>query len=83
MSFSCGCDVVPTSRVTPEALRKHLVHTLETLLFWELVRPDNGHSPYASKIKLASARIAFMDAVAELYPETNDQSNIKEEVKKG
>lgn len=72
MSFSCGCHVVPGSDVTPEMLKKHLVHTTESMLFWELLGRRNGPSARLGKLKLSQARLDYMEAVTELYPEASE-----------
>jgi len=77
MSFSCGCQVLPGSSVTPEVLKKHLVHTLEALLFWELLGRRNGPSDRLGKLKLSQARLNFMEAVTELYPEASEPEKVE------
>lgn len=72
MSFNCGCQVLPVSSVTPEVLKKHLVHTTEALLFWELLGRRNGHSDRLGKLKLSQARLDYIEAVTELYPEATE-----------
>ena len=72
MGFSCGCQVLPGSSVTREVLKKHLVHTTEVLLFWELLGRRSGRSDRLGKLKLSQARLNFIEAVTELYPEASE-----------
>jgi hypothetical protein len=53
-------------------LKKHLVHTTEALLFWELLGRRNGHADRLGKLKLSQARLDYMEAVTELYPEASE-----------
>jgi len=70
MSFSCGCHVLPGSDVTPEMLKKHLVHTMEAMLFWELLgRRNPQENSRLKQFQLSEARMHFINTVTELYPE--------------
>jgi hypothetical protein len=70
MSFTCGCHVIPGEDVTPEMLKAHLVHTMEAMLFWELLIQRNGRSHRLGKLRLSQARQRYIEAVTELYPES-------------
>ena len=71
MPLSCGCEVKAGIPVSPETIKAHFQHTLEALIFWELIiRRDLVGSPFLQdKVKLAEARIVLIDAIEELYPE--------------
>lgn len=72
MGFTCGCQVLPGSSVTSEMLQRHLVHTMEALLLWELLGRRNGHSDRLGKLKLSKARLDYMEAVTSVYPEATE-----------
>jgi len=75
MSFSCGCHVLPGSDVTPEMLKAHLVHTVEAMLFWELLGRRTSPADRIGKVKLSTARQDFIEAVTALYPESVEQKD--------
>ena len=71
MALSCGCEIVGGQPVSPKTIKEHYKHTFEVLLFWELLcRP--GVMPNEGKLKLSQARIEFINAIDELYPEASD-----------
>jgi len=77
MGFSCGCHVIPPGDVTQEMLKKHLVHTVESMLFWELLGRRNGQSDRLGKLKLSQARLSYIEAVTELYPEATEPRKVE------
>jgi len=71
MPLACGCEVQGGAPVSREIIKAHYKHTLEALIFWELIlrRGFSGEPKRQDTIKLAEARIALLDAIKELYPE--------------
>jgi len=68
MAFSCGCQIVPGGAVPVEVVKEHYKHTIEVMLFWELLqRPDTP--PSDEKIELSQLRIEYLDRIEKLYPE--------------
>lgn len=69
MALACGCEVRGGMPVTPELAQLHLKHTLEAILFWEImIRP--GADPLSeAKLKLHQSRANLIEAIEELYPE--------------
>ena len=77
MALSCGCEIVPGAPVRPETLQAHYKHTIECLLFWELlVNPgkssEERYSPDSPNMKLSQARIDLLEALDQLYPEAKE-----------
>ena len=74
MALSCGCEIRGGEPVTPETLKAHYKHTMECLLFWELI-VDKSKSPEARyeigspNMKLSQARMDILAAIDELHPE--------------
>jgi len=71
MSLACGCKIVPGAPVDLDTLRAHYKHTLEAILFWELMRrqdvvQDDRH------LKLSKGRIDVIEAIDALYPEAQE-----------
>ena len=69
MSFSCGCSLLPGSSVTPEMLREHLLHTMEPMLFWELVGRRISPADRIGKAKITQLRVDYIEAILAVYPE--------------
>lgn len=71
MPLSCGCEVQAGATVSPETIKAHFQHTLEALIFWELIiRRDLVGSPLRQDtVELAEARINLISAIEKLYPE--------------
>lgn len=68
MAFCCGCQVIPGGAVPPEVAKEHYKHTIEVMLFWELLqRPDTP--PSDANIDLGYLRIKYQEAIEKLYPE--------------
>lgn len=68
MAFSCGCQIVPGGAVPLEVVKEHYKHTIEVMLFWELLRrPDTP--PSDANIDLGCLRIQYQEAIEKLYPE--------------
>ena len=71
MALSCGCEFRGGMPVSEGLMKAHFKHTMETILFWELImRP--GRDLMATE-KLFLARINLIDAIEELYPEVTVQ----------
>ena len=68
MALSCGCELRPGLAVTPEMLQSHLVHTMEALVFWELIRRPS-RDPMAT-LPMAERRIKVIEEIERLYPES-------------
>lgn len=78
MSLSCGCEIRAGKPVTPETLKAHYKHTLECLVFWELLRspsedPEARYKVDSPNMKLSQARIDLISAIDELYPEAGKE----------
>jgi hypothetical protein len=60
--LACGCELKAGQPVTIEQLEKHWDHTIDVLVFWELLlganRPDDD-----LKAKVAEARLAVGEFV--------------------
>lgn len=74
MALSCGCEISPGGPVSLETLKAHYKHTIECLLFWELLKqknqnPEARYSIDSPNMKLSQARIDLIEAINELYPE--------------
>lgn len=70
MSMSCGCEIRGGAPVSIETLRAHYKHTLESILFWELLRrPDQRRSE--DGMKLSQIRIELIETIDKLYPEAS------------
>ncbi len=77
MSLSCGCEFRGGMSVSPEMLKEHYKHTIETLLFWEMIKKPTGNEERykidSPNMRLSQARIDFISAIDELYPEANSE----------
>ena len=72
MAFSCGCEVRPGEPIPYETIRAHYKHTMEALLFWELIR-RKGTDLSDDRLKLSEARIALMEAIDKIFPEASKE----------
>jgi len=70
MPLSCGCEFRGGMPVNTELLKAHYKHTMEAILFWELIMKP-GRDPMAT-VKLSQARIDLLKAIDELYPEASE-----------
>ncbi len=70
MPLTCGCEFIPGAPVSSETIKAHYKHTLEALMFWELLIRKGTRQ---DTIKLAEASIALIDAIGEIYPEVSEQ----------
>jgi len=78
MSLPCGCEMVPGAPVSFEIVKAHYKHTLQVLLFWELIRRSDrrdveDRATADMKLKLSQARIALIECIEKLYPEAVSQ----------
>ena len=69
MSLACGCEIKPGVPLGEKELKAHYKHTLEAMVFWELMRREGIPQEH----NLSLARIAFFDALDALYPEAKDE----------
>lgn len=74
MALSCGCEIVGGAPVSVETLKAHYKHTMECLLFWELLNrrtknPEVRYEIDSPNMKLSQARIDILEAIDELFPE--------------
>lgn len=69
MALPCGCEIKGGMAVSNEMAQAHLKHTMEALLFWELLRRPSDDCSSEARLKLIQARIAAIEAIEELYPE--------------
>lgn len=72
MALACGCEIKPGVPVTLEVLRTHYKHTLEAILFWELMHRQ-GSPQDERHFKLSQARIDLVEAIDTLYPEAKNE----------
>lgn len=73
MALSCGCEIKGGMAVPKAMIQAHYKHTIEALLFWEImVRPGEDRVSEA-RHKLSQARIDLVDAIEELYPEVKTE----------
>jgi len=68
MALACGCEVKPGVPLGEKELKAHYKHTLEAMVFWELMRRE-GNPQDVRNLKLSQARVDFIDALDALYPE--------------
>jgi len=80
MSFSCGCNILPGSSVTPEVLKEHLLHTMEALLFWELIGRRNSPADRIGKAKISRLRADYIETLMAVYPEAETKEVEKEKL---
>jgi len=71
MALCCGCEIHPGEPIDPRTLREHYKHTIEVLLFWELMMRE---SPVwlEGKLRLSQARIDLLNIIDLLYPEVRE-----------
>lgn len=70
MALCCGCQLRGGAPVSPETLQKHWNHTIEVVLFWELLRRPEG-SLDGNELKLTQARLDLFKAIEERFPEAS------------
>jgi hypothetical protein len=75
MSLACGCSFAPGSPVPLNELRKHFVHTFETMMYWELLGRFNKQDTDL-EIELSECRIRYMAAIDKLFPEAMMQEHL-------
>ena len=73
MTISCGCEFVGGMALTPEKLKEHYKHTIEVILYWELIM-RLGRDPLTT-LRLSNARVEFLNAIEQLYPEVKEVWN--------
>lgn len=73
MALACGCELRGGMGVSDETAQAHLKHTMEALLFWELLRRPGDDPTNEARLKLSQARIAVIEAIEELYPEAKSE----------
>ncbi|KKL71571.1 hypothetical protein LCGC14_2093570 [marine sediment metagenome] len=78
MALGCGCEILAGAPVSLETLKAHYKHTLECLLFWELLvqpskSPEERYSVDSPNMKLSEARIALIGCLDRLYPDAVTQ----------
>lgn len=71
MALSCGCEVEAGEPIPYETIRAHFKHTMEALIFWELIF-RKGTDLVDARVKLSQARIDFLDTVEEMFPEVKE-----------
>lgn len=72
MALSCGCEMKPGMPFTLEALQAHYKHTIEALMYWELMHRQ-GVIQDERHLKLSQARIDLLEAIDALYPEASGE----------
>ena len=73
MAFSCGCEVKAGEPIPLETIRAHYKHTMEAILFWELM-VRKGKDLGDDRLKLSQARIDLIEAIARMFPEVLKES---------
>ncbi|MBA7648709.1 hypothetical protein ES703_56497 [subsurface metagenome] len=72
MALSCGCELKAGAPIDYVTLRAHYRHTLEALVFWELIfRKDQDLSE--GRMKLSQARFDLFRVIDELFPEASKE----------
>lgn len=70
MALSCGCEIVVGMAIDQYQLAAHYKHTLEVMLFWEMMHsvppPEDNID---SSIKLSQARIDYVEALEARFPQ--------------
>lgn len=72
MAFSCGCEVIAGQPIPYEIIRAHYKHTMEAILFWELIF-RKGTDISDARLELSEARIALMEAIDKMFPEASKE----------
>ena len=72
MAFSCGCEVYPGQPIPYETIRAHYKHTMEAILFWELIQ-RKGTDLVDARLKLSQARIDLIEAIDKMFPEASEE----------
>ena len=72
MAFCCGCEIIGGEPISPVTIKAHYKHTMEALIFWELLRRP-GTPQGDDHIALSQARINLIKAIDKLYPEAGDE----------
>ena len=73
MALSCGCEIKPGIPITAGTLQAHYKHTIEAILFWELMHRQGDTPLNDARLKLSQARIDLVEAIDELYPEASSE----------
>ena len=68
MTLSCGCEMKAGVAITPRLLREHYKHTLKGMFIWELIMHT---SQPLDKTRLSQARIEYVRALDELFPDAS------------
>lgn len=71
MPLSCGCNFQAGAPISQETLKEHYKHTLEAIIFWELII-DKGKPQGEANLKLSEARIDLINAIDTLYPSASE-----------
>jgi len=68
MAFSCGCQLKAGEPISYEMIKEHYKHTMEALLFWELVfRKEKDFLD--QRLKLSNVRMKLLNIIEEMFPE--------------
>jgi len=65
--LSCGCEVQAGKEQTLEDRKKHAQHTVEALLYWELLIVPGG-ARHDAKVQITKARLEIQKAFDVLAP---------------
>lgn len=72
MALCCGCEIHPGGPIDQRTLKEHYKHTIEVLLFWELMRQKQESEVWLEgKARLSQARIDILRIIDTLYPQTH------------
>jgi len=69
MALSCGCEIERGQPVPPELLKTHYKHTLDAIIFWDLICRLQTPVDSEKALKLSQAGIDLTKAIDELFPE--------------
>ena len=72
MALSCGCEFRAGEPVKYNVIRAHYKHTMEAILFWELLTRE-GIDLSDARSKLNLARIDLMEAIDKMFPEARGE----------
>lgn len=72
MPLYCGCNFQGGAPVSQKTLKEHYKHTLQAVLFWELLI-DRGKPQGEANLRLSEARIELVNAIDALYPSASEE----------
>ena len=74
MALSCGCEMRGGMAVPQEMVKEHYKHTLEVMVFWEMMRRESPpEDEFDNQIRLSQARIEYFEALEIKFPELKEE----------